>query len=258
MSSPIEQTTKGISEYIGAVPNEVWALVLILGGLICGLIARLIFVRLAERISKAQDSPTKSLEITLRRAGPIALWSCVFVMALLAFQFLDLRSENPLLDKFVQQLPNFLVAAIVILVGHLVGVAVRDFVVRAMSDTRIAVTIGRVSYVSIFVIGIIIGLQQVDVDISFLGNSIIVLLGVVLASIGITIGIGSQHHVANLVARQELANLSVGDRIRIQNHSGTIVEIRRTKVHLMTEEGTTYIPASMFSHEPYVLISSDD
>ncbi|MYF37938.1 MAG: mechanosensitive ion channel, partial [Gammaproteobacteria bacterium] len=151
-----------------------------------------------------------------------------------------------------------LLAAKVILVGNLVGVAVRDFVIRAISDTRIAVTIGRVSYVSIFVIGIIIGLQQVDVDISFLGNSIIVLLGVVLASIGITIGIGSQHHVANLVARQELANLSVGDRIKIQGHVGTIVEIRRTKVHLMTEEGTTYIPASMFSHEPYVLLSSDD
>lgn len=258
MSSPVEQTSNGIGAYIGAIPNEVWALVLIVAGLICGLVARLIFVRLAERISRAKDSPAKSLEIALRRAGPIALWTCVFVMALLAFQFLDLRSENPLLDEFSQRLPNVLLGAIVILVGHLVGVAVRDFVIRAMSDTRIAVTIGRVSYVSIFVIGIIIGLQQVDVDISFLGNSIIVLLGVVLASIGITIGIGSHHHVANLVARQELANLSVGDRIKIQNYVGTIVEIRRTKVHLMTDEGITYVPASLFSHEPFVLISSDD
>lgn len=258
MSSSIDQTGKSITQHIDAIPNEVWALVLILAGLICGLIARLIFVRLAERISKAQDSPAKSLETALRRAGPIALWTCVFVMALLAFQFLDLESENPLLVKIVQQLPNVLIGSIIILVGHLLGVAVRDFVSRAMSEIHIATTIGRMCYVSILVIGIIIGLQQVSVDITFLGNSIIVLLGVILASVGITIGIGSHHHVANLVAKQELANLSVGDRIKIQGYVGTVLEIRRTKVHLMTEEGTTYVPASLFSHEPFVLLSSDN
>ena len=245
-----------MKEQIAGIPNEIWALVFILAGLVCGLIARLIFIRIAERISKAQDSPAKSLEMALRRAGPIALWTCVFVMVLVALQLLDFQIK--ILGELSNWLPNILIGAIVVLVGHLVGVAVRDFVIRAISDTRIAVTIGRISYTSIFVIGIIIGLQQVDVDISFLGNSIIVLLGVVMASIGITIGIGSHHHVANLVAKQELANLSVGDRIKIQNYVGTIVEIRRTKVHLMTEDGTAYIPASLFSHEPFVLVSSDD
>ena len=245
-----------MKEQIAGIPNEIWALVFILAGLVCGLIARLIFIRIAERISKAQDSPAKSLEMALRRAGPIALWTCVFVMVLVALQLLDFQIK--ILGELSNWLPNILIGAIVVLVGHLVGVAVRDFVIRAISDTRIAVTIGRISYTSIFVIGIIIGLQQVDVDISFLGNSIIVLLGVVIASIGITIGIGSHHHVANLVAKQELANLSVGDRIKIQNYVGTIVEIRRTKVHLMTEDGTAYIPASLFSHEPFVLVSSDD
>ena len=249
-------TESGVEEQIANIPNEIWALVFILAGLVCGLIARLIFIRIAERISKAQDSPVKSLEIALRRAGPIALWTCVFVMVLVALQLLDFQIK--VLGELSNWLPNILVGAIVVLVGHLVGVVVRDFVIRAISDTRVAVTIGRISYVSIFVIGVIIGLQQVDVDISFLGNSIIVLLGVVLASIGITTGIGSRHHVANLVAKQELANLSVGDRIKIQNYVGTIVEIRRTKVLLMTEDGTAYIPASLFSQEPFVLVSSDD
>ena len=248
---------QSIKEQISVIPNEIWALGLILAGLLIGLIARVIFVRLAERVSKAQDSPAKSLEIALRRAGPIALWTCVFVMVIFAFQFLDLRSEDPLLGELAQRLPNILIGAIVVFVGHLLGAAIRDFVIRAMSETRIATTIGRICYVSILVISIIIGLQQISVDISFLGNAIIVLLGVILASVGITIGIGSHHHVANLVARQELANLSVGDRIKIQGYVGTVIEIRRTKVHLMTEEGTTYIPASLFSHEPFVLMSSD-
>ena len=246
-----------IKEQLNAIPNEVWALILILAGLVCGFVARLIFIRLADRISKAQDSPAKSLEIALRRAGPISLWTCVFVMVLFAFQFLDLQSEDPLLGELAQQLPSVLIGSIVILVGHLLGVAIRDFVLRAMSETSVAPTISRISYLSVLVIAIIIGLQQVSVDISFLGNSIIVLLGVLLASVGITIGIGSHYHVANLVARQELASLSVGDRIKIRGYVGTIVEIRRTKVHLMTEEGTTYIPASLFSHEPFVLMSPE-
>lgn len=258
MSSSVDQAGKSIVQHIEAIPNEVWALVLILVGLVCGLIARLVFVRIAERISKAQDSPARSLELALRRAGPIALWTCVFVMALLAFQFLELESEHPFFETVVQQIPNLLIGAIIILFGHLLGVAVRDFVMRAISETQLAKTIGPMCYVSIVVMAIIIGLQQIGVDISFLGNSIIVLLGVILASLGITIGIGSHHHIANLVARQELVNLTVGDRIKVQGYIGTIVEIRRTKVHLMTEEGTAYVPASVFSHEPYVLLSSDN
>lgn len=249
-------TEHRIETQVPFVPDEVWALAFILAGLVCGLVARLIFVRLAERISKSEDSPAKSLELALRRAGPIALWTCVFVMVIVALQLLDFQIK--VLGELSDWLPNILIGAIVVLIGHLIGVAVRDFVVRAISETRIAATIGRISYVSIFVIGIIIGLEQVNVDISFLGNSIIVLLGVLLASIGITIGIGSHHHVANLVAKHEIANLSVGDRIKIQDYVGTVVEIRRTKVHLLTEEGTTYIPSSLFSHEPYVLISTDD
>lgn len=256
MSSIVELTEQRVEEQLAFVPDEVWALGFILAGLICGLIVRLIFVRIAERISKDQDSPAKSFELVLRRAGPIALWTCVFVMVIVALQLLDFQIK--VLGELSNWLPNVLIGSIVVLVGHLVGVAVRDFVIRAISDTRIGATVGRISYVSIFVIGIIIGLQQINVDISFLGNSIIVLLGVVLAAIGLTIGIGSQHHVANLVAKQELANLSVGDRIKIQHYVGTIVEIRRTKVHILTEEGTTYLPASLFSQEPFVLLSADD
>ena len=106
-------------------------------------------------------------------------------------------------------------------------------------------------------IGVIVGLQQVEVDISFLGNAIIVVIGIILASVGIAIGIGARFHVANLVASRELQQIAVGDRIQIEGIEGSVIDIKRTRVQIMTESGTAYIPTSRFTQSTFVILSPD-
>ncbi len=241
------------------IPPEVWAISWVVAGFCVGLIIRIICIQVAERIRKAQDSPIKSLEMALRRAGPIALWTFVFVGVAIAFRVLEPQAdEDSILNQIRNDIPNYILCGIIVLIAHLIGVAIRDFIQRTISETRLASTLGVLGYGSIFFIGLIVGLGQVGVDVRFLGIAMIVILGIMIGSVGITIGIGSRHHIANLVARQELAELTVGDRLRVQGAEGTIVEIRRTRVKLITPEGTTVIPASRFIQEPYSILSSDE
>lgn len=239
------------------VSTEFFAIVIVVGGFILGLIARFIFVRLAERISRGSDGPIKSLEMTLRRAGPLALWTFVFVSVAIAFVELDKKNEFGVLSGLTERIPEILLGAIVVLVGHLLGVAVRDFVRRSISETRLANTVGTIGYTSVLFIGVIVGLQQVEVDISFLGNAIIVVIAILLASVGIAIGIGARFHVANLVASRELQQIAVGDRIQIDGIEGSVVDIKRTRVQVMTESGTAYIPTSRFTEATFVVLSPD-
>ncbi|MDX1509567.1 MAG: hypothetical protein R3358_14870, partial [Woeseiaceae bacterium] len=56
--------------------------------------------------------------------------------------------------------------------------------------------------------------------------------------------LGSRHHVANLMARRELARFNVGDRIRVDGLEGNIIDIHETGIELATADGTANIPAS--------------
>ena len=251
-----EETLAEVSTNL-LLTTEIVAIAIVVGGFILGLISRFIFVGLADRIRRGSDGPIKSLEMTLRRAGPISLWTLVFVSAALAFALLNQQNEYSILGGIADRIPLILLGAIIVLVGHLLGVAVRDFVRRSISETRLASTLGAIGYASVLFIGVIVGLQQVQVDISFLGNAIIVVIGIILASVGIAIAIGGRFHIANLVASRELHQLSVGDRIQIDGLEGSVIDIKRTRVRLMTADGTAYIPASRFTQKSFVILSPD-
>lgn len=237
---------------------EIYAICIVLAGFIIGLVVRLILVRLADQISQRSEGLIKSLDPTIRRAGPIFLWTIVFVAVAYAFILLNNEKDYGILGDLKARIPGILLGAIVVLVGHLIGVAVRDLVRRTISETRLASTLGTLGYCSVLFIGFIVGLQQIDVNIDVLGYAIIVVIGIILATVGITIAIGSRFHVANLIGRQDLTGVDIGDRVQIDGLEGTVIEIRRTKVHLMTGDGVAYIPTVRFSQKSFVILSPDN
>ena len=69
--------------------------------------------------------------------------------------------------------------------------------------------------------------------------------------------LGARRHVANLLAHRELARINVGERIRIDDVEGVVVEIHDTAVDVTTKHGVATVPAARFAESTVLRLSED-
>ena len=67
---------------------------------------------------------------------------------------------------------------------------------------------------------------------------------------------GSGQLVANILARREVSRYKIGNRVRVGELEGVIVDVLDTAVLLENAEGVTAIPYARFAAEPVTLLSS--
>ena len=108
----------------------------------------------------------------------------------------------------------------------------------------------RIVQAAIFLVGAMTGLQHMGLDVSFIAELLILVVGVCLAGLSLAFALGARQYVANLVAGSAVARFAPGDHIVIDGTEGTILEIHRTGADLATAEGVVTVPASMFAELP--------
>ncbi len=252
-------TNQLVEAVLGIVSsNEFLAVTVLVLGLILGIVVRAILLRLSHRFSDSAEGYLNSLEVALERIAPIAFWAILIFSVLWSVQILEIQSKWQFLSLISEQIPKFILAIAIILLAHLLGTAVRDILRRTITDTRIGRLSGSAAYLVVILLGLIVSLQQVGIDISFVGIGMLVFVGVFAITLGLAFAAGAQHHVANLIARQELTRYKVGDRIRIDDIEGTVTDIERTKIVLLTTEGLATVPASRFAQTVALVVSDQD
>jgi small-conductance mechanosensitive channel len=94
------------------------------------------------------------------------------------------------------------------------------------------------------------GLQHMGLDVSFIGQLLILVLGAGIGGLALAFALGARRHVANLVAHAMVARYRPGDRIRIGDIEGVVIEVHRVGVDLVTDEGVVTVPAALFADRP--------
>jgi small-conductance mechanosensitive channel len=116
-------------------------------------------------------------------------------------------------------------------------------------------TLGKVARYIILVITIIIAIDQIGVDISFLTHLLYILLAVLLFGAALAFGLGAKTSVSNILASYYISRIySEGNIIRIGEHEGRIIKITSTSVFLETESGQVIVPAKEFNEQKSILI----
>ena len=105
----------------------------------------------------------------------------------------------------------------------------------------------RLGHGIIVLIAVVMGLQQMGIDITFITQLVLALVVIVLGGLTLAFALGAREYVANLVARSEIQRYAVGDHIRVGMDEGTIVEIHKTGIDLATSVGIAAIPAARFA-----------
>lgn len=243
------------------VPQLISALFLILlGWFIAWVCSKLTFttVRFIGRMWKkaAREVTSSSVaEIKLSHAiiiSKIVFWVVMLFFVAAATSSLGLDFFSSWLNALLSYLPQMLAAVFIVLAGYLLGNVVGVMVESAAENSEFSQSssMGSIAKFSIFFVALVVGIEQLGINIQFITTFIIVVVGVLLFGMALAFGIGSNSFVANIIAAKQAKNhFRLNEYVKISNTEGVLVDITATMLLIETEEGRVLIPARVCMEE---------
>lgn len=183
------------ASFVSIVPGFVLALlILVLGYCVAYLVGHVVRaglekVGLERKLKQAQLSRTIGHTHLSALIGELLKWFVFILFLQVAVETLNLGGLSALLDSFVRWLPNLLFAVIIFFAGlalaHYIDIKINEY--SKMKGIRVLSTVIKV--VVIFLV-LIIGLEQIGIDVSVLKYGFLVLLGALGLGIALALGVG--------------------------------------------------------------------
>ena len=249
-----------VRDWIQNYPELAAVLVLVVG-IVLGKLAHMIVRRLlalGDRLVGTYGRRDRHLVSPVFQQGfALLVFATVLVLsAVVAVRVLDIDQLTAWLDSLLGYGPRFVLGLLIIGIGNVVGALLRNLTAGVMSgDANAAVP--RLVHFTVVTIAVITGLQQIGIDISFITRMALIVIAAVLGGLSLAFALGARDYVANLVAHSELARYASGERLRIDEDEGEIVEIYRTGLTLATEEGLVSIPAARLARGRVVRLNPE-
>ena len=239
------------------IPNLVGAIVLLLVGWLLARFLRAAAIRITNATNRLLDAvlPTGHLStfrLSSRGAsliGTIVFWLVIFFFVTAASNVARLDALSELLERVVGYLPRLLAGGLIVLVGYLIGAALRDLVSTALSSIGVAQAelIGAMAQWAAFLIAVVVGIEQVGVNTTFLIVVIAIVLGSLLGGMSLAFGLGARPLASNLIGTHYLQRqFTPGQFLKIGDLEGRVLEFAATGIVLETGSGRTTVPGSAY------------
>jgi len=189
--------------------------------------------------------------------GKAFFWIIIFFFITLFTEILGLPVITSWLAGLGLYLPKLLAGIVVIFFGIILSRLASDMVKSRTFKSVIysSKMLGRMVKYIIMVIAIIVAINQVGIDISFLTSLTYILLASLLLGAAMSFGMGAKTVVSNILGSHYLTrNFAEGNLIRIGEHEGKIIKITSISVVLETESGQINIPSKDFMEQASMLI----
>lgn len=259
-SSIVESYDAFVAQTIAAAPQLLGAVAVLLVGWFVAQLLRLTTRKLVRGLgslwpsSHDQDS---AAELRSKRthaiiAGNLVFWVTLIFFIAVAANLAGWEMLSGWMDNIVIYLPNLVSGLLIILGGFLFSNVVRKSVIRAAESAGMSQgsALGRISQVVVIFTTLLIGIEQIGINVDFLTNVLIVIVGVLLAGAALAFGLGARALVANAIGAQCLRkHCRIGERMRLGDTEGSIVEVTQTSIVLDTAYGRAVIPAKLFQEQ---------
>ena len=249
------------------LPKLILAIVvLVLGYLLARLIKYLIiklisyFNKLVNQLFKS-TIPFNQLERSARFIGSIFFWLIFLSAFIIISDILGLTLVTDWMESILQYSPNILASILIILIAVFAGRILAEIITSLSKKVGLTYgnTLGKIVQYLILVTAIIIAIDQIGIEVSFLISLINIIIAALLFGASLAFGLGAKTVVSNILAVFYVRKMyKVGDHIKIGEIQGRISKINTTAVVLDTEEGQVVIPAKEFNEYKSLLIKMDD
>jgi len=247
-----------VAEWLNDKPEVLAVLIAVAGLLLASVLARLTeralfrVEGLARRHlgQRTEHVDMGALRHTLRG---FIYFGTLLVFLLLALQALRISVVQESLAVLLGHVPQLILAGLIILSGYLLGAMARSLLAGLLAVGTDHL-VPRFAQVLVITAAVLTGLAQTSIDISFISDVLIVLLAFFFGGLSLAFALGSRQLVENLLARRALDRYRIGDRVRVNDSEGVIIEILSTAVVLEAEHGILTVPTSRFVDSEILLV----
>lgn len=235
------------SRFVDLLPNIAAAIALVAIGWLVARVLRALTLRLTslieatiQRLSARHGTGVATGALASGRVlAELVFWVVILLFVTAAMHALGVETFTVWVNRVLAYLPTLVVGALIILAGLLVSSLVRDLVVAAAPfESAARQLMGRAAQIIILITAIVIGADQIGINITFLVILASVALATLLGGVALALSLGARTYVANLIgARYLRATYRVGQRVRIGEHEGRVLEFTPTSIVLETGQG---------------------
>ena len=257
---------QGFLEYL---PQLIGAIAILILGWIVAKFLKALTVRLANSFDRMSSllglgsisGAKKMNESVIVIVGNVVFWLVILFFLTAATNLLGLTMFAGWLDRVIGHLPNILSGALIIFAGVVVGSIVNDGVRTAAHamPSRQRALLARSAQVFTVATMIVIGVDQIGIDITVLIMVMAIVVGTLLGGVAIAFSLGSRTLVSNLIGARYLnKDYRIGETIRIGDIIGTVLEISPVAIILDTNEGRMTVPAKIFGEKASLLLNREN
>jgi small-conductance mechanosensitive channel len=177
-----------------------------------------------------------------------------------ATETLGLPAVSTLVSALAQYLPSVLAAVLILVAGIVLGNIARSTIVTTAASTGAShgILLGSLVRLVILLITGVVAIDQIGIDSTFLMVSMAIVMLATVGGLALGFGLGARATVGNLMAMHYvLQTYKIGQRIRVGEVDGRIVQISGTAVVLDTPAGRAFVPASQFNEVTSVLLPDE-
>jgi hypothetical protein len=250
-----EQLSSNLLSILGAV------IILLLGWLITKLtifiLAKILekskIDELSKKINESRSFGNSRIELNLSSVILAFIkWILYLVFLTVAADILNWTVISNEITNLLSYLPRLFSALALLIIGLYIASFIKK-AVRGFLDAIAFTGSGLVSSIIFFIIAVIFtltALNQAGIDISVITGNLIIIVGGVVLTLVISIGVGSIELVQkSLYTYYVRKNYSTGDHVIYKNNKGTILSIGNLVVVISSEEGELHVPIKDFANE---------
>lgn len=249
-----------VAQFIVFAPSLVGALALLIFGWMIAYVLRLATRKLIhgfDSIFSDATIPATAEQQKMKRSyaviiSNLAFWIVMVFFITAAANLLGWNIVSNWLASLITYLPNLVTGLLIILAGILLGNVTKSAVINATSTAGItqAGMLARVIQMVILFTSLVIGIEQIGINVDFLTDVLVVSIGMLFAGGALAFGLGAKSLIANIIGAQTLRkHCRIGEFIKIDSAEGCIIDVTQTSIVLDTEKGRTIIPAKLFQEQ---------
>lgn len=275
MDGVLDATTPILSEldsltrdFVAFLPQLFGAVLLLLVGWLIARLLRTVTVRstrlldrLWRRLGRGGAAVSESArQSTVTIVSGIVFWVVILFFVTSAANLLGLTMFASWLDQLVEHLPNIISGLLIMGAGLILSILGRDATVAALPSLpkQQRDIIGRLVQIVVLGVLVVIGINQIGIDVTLVVTVFAIIFGALAAGLALAFSLGARVLVSNLLGTRYISrDYRIGERIRVGDVEGVILDITSTALVLDGPEGRVTIPAKIFSEQVSTLIGSE-
>jgi hypothetical protein len=253
------------------LPRIVNAAVLLIAGyiiarIVCAALTKglraLRFDRIADRagITRVLHMAGTRLDAA-RILAEVVFWWILLVFIEMACNALELVQITGYINAILGYLPNVFAAVLIVVIGALIANIVADVVRGAAAEAGLSTAPMLASAVqwAILFFAVLSALTQLNVAQNMIFILFAALVGMLALAGGLAFGLGGVDAARGLLSGISSGRmLQPGQRVRIGQHTGTVVRHDLNTTVVDTEMGQIAIPNAELAHERITMLGADD